>query len=184
MQLRPLPDRFWAKVDKSGECWLWRGTVDDHGYGRMGVAYRSVLAHRLAYELVIGPIPVGLTLDHLCRVRLCVNPAHLEPVTQSENVKRGGYSLKTHCPQGHPYDEANTYRSKTGRVCRACGRDRRRAGYVPVPRSSAKDKPRSERYGTGAFGPYGDPGSDERRAYFAKAAAASRLRRKALAPVA
>lgn len=83
-----------------------------------------VPAYRFAYEFLVGPIPDGLELDHLCRVRLCVNPAHLEPVTHAENNKRAGVA-KTHCKWGHPYNEANTYRRRDrpgNRQCRVCAR--------------------------------------------------------------
>jgi hypothetical protein len=136
----PLAERFWAKVDKTGGCWLWTGTVAPNGYGRISMGSKYPGAHRVAYELLVGPIPVGTELDHLCRVRLCVKvvadeqgPAHLEAVTHAENIRRGVGWLtvaemmraKTHCPQGHPYDEANTYRWRGtgGRQCRACRRN-------------------------------------------------------------
>lgn len=81
--------RFWSKVDKRpGGCWLWTGTMLRSGYGQFRLGLGHVRAHRFAYELLVGPIPEGLTLDHLCRVTACVNPLHLEPVTLSENVKR------------------------------------------------------------------------------------------------
>lgn len=87
-------ERFWAKVDRSGDCWRWTGALARGGYGFAVVGsrddpqrYRN--AHRFAYELSVGPIPEGLELDHLCRNRRCVNPAHLEPVTHSENMRRG-----------------------------------------------------------------------------------------------
>lgn len=86
---QPIADRLWAKVDKSGECWLWKGAINEHGYGHMRSEGRFVRPHRVAYELLVGPVPEGLVLDHLCRTPACVNPAHLEPVTQSENLKRG-----------------------------------------------------------------------------------------------
>lgn len=122
-------ERFWAKVERveSSECWLWLACQDGKGYGLFWVG-RYVRAHRFAYELLVGPIPEGLQLDHLCRVRHCVNPAHLEPVTNRENVLRGEglpaqAARKTHCPHGHPYDEANTLgRSDGSRVCRTCNR--------------------------------------------------------------
>lgn len=84
---RPIEVRFWEMVDKSGptDCWLWTGYGDRWGYGRFG---HGLLAHRVAFELVKGSVPPGLTLDHLCRVRRCVNPTHLEPVTQAENTRR------------------------------------------------------------------------------------------------
>lgn len=94
----------------------------------MSVDGRTVPAHRFAYELLVRPIPPGLVLDHECRVRHCVRPDHLTPVTNRENILRGvGASARcaaqTHCPAGHPYDEANTYVRPNGhRDCRECGR--------------------------------------------------------------
>ena len=134
-----LSARFWSKVDKRGpeECWLWMAARARNGYGRVGVAQAVRLAHRVAYALLIGPIPVGLTLDHFrmnpgprnapCS-RACVNPAHLEPVTQGENVLRGNglfarEARQTQCRRGHPFDEKNTYVRKNGmRNCRECSR--------------------------------------------------------------
>ena len=132
-------DRFWAKVEKSPSpdgCWTWVGRVNNQGYGSistMGRAASPILVHRFAYELLVGPIPEKMELDHLCRNRRCVNPAHLEVVTRSENCSRGDSGLawaliqrkKTHCPQGHPYDLFNTYYDKNGgRQCRICRRER------------------------------------------------------------
>ncbi|MFF8250126.1 HNH endonuclease signature motif containing protein [Streptomyces griseus] len=132
-----MKERFWSKVDKKGpwalrhgapgRCWVWRASLRPDGYGQFRLDKRTIRAHRLAYELLIGSIPEGLVIDHLCRNRACVNPAHLEPVTLQVNTLRGfGYSAiaarKTHCPQGHPYDAKNTYRRPNGkRFCRACG---------------------------------------------------------------
>lgn len=122
-------------TNASTGCMLFTGTLDRDGYGRLQVNGRRWVAHRAAYELAHGPIPDGLTLDHLCRVRNCVNPAHLEPVTLRENVLRGeGQSARnavaTHCHQGHPFDEANTYRRPGGgRTCRACKRITDRRDY-------------------------------------------------------
>lgn len=118
-------ERFWAKVDKSGDCWLWTAALDRHGYGAFRTGGRHRLAHRVAYELVIGPIPEGLDLDHLCRVHDCVNPAHLEPVTRRENLARGvGFIAReirtTHCPRGHEYSPENTYVATGSRNCRRC----------------------------------------------------------------
>jgi hypothetical protein len=133
-----LPERFWVKVDKSGECWLWLGTIGDDGYGRFARGSRAdgmVVAHKMAWTLVRGPVPPGLQLDHLCRNRACVRPDHLEPVTQQENVRRGiGVSAmnarKTGCPKGHPYDDINTYVTPGGgRQCRTCNKAREAARY-------------------------------------------------------
>lgn len=88
----PLESRFWAKVDKSGECWMWVGACGPKGYGSVGSGGhrgKTVYAHRLAWELTRGPIPRGLVIDHLCRIRRCVNPDHLETVRQRTNVIRG-----------------------------------------------------------------------------------------------
>jgi hypothetical protein len=136
-------ERFWVKVDKSGPvpparpdlgpCWLWTAKINQYGYGDFGLRSRLVKAHRLSYTILVGSIPDGLTLDHLCRVRNCVNPRHLEAVTQRVNTLRGDgfaadHAAKTKCPNDHPYDEANTYVSNVnGRHCRTCHRDRERA---------------------------------------------------------
>lgn len=173
-----LVQRFMEKVafEPNSGCWLWDAAIFPTGYGmfRTSPTKGSARAHRVAYELFVGPIPDGLCLDHRCRVRSCVNPDHLEPVTVAENARRQtslriytGHDyvvegdvrwcrncdlyqtrrkgtrafgsprnlcpnpkerthlpwFKTHCPQGHPYDEQNTYRSPQGRRhCRACGR--------------------------------------------------------------
>jgi HNH endonuclease len=97
-------------------CWLWVGATDSHGYGSIN----GFGAHRKFYQEIVGPIPPGLELDHLCRVRCCVNPAHLEPVTKIVNNHRTGNRSKTHCPSGHAYDEANTRRWRNQRHCRTC----------------------------------------------------------------
>lgn len=113
-------------------CWPWPKYRGPAGYGRVNHAGKpGQLAYRVAYQLLVDPVPDGLHLDHLCRVRECVNPAHLEPVTCQENLLRspltfqGRNARKTHCPQGHRYDEANTYVDGSGgRRCRACRRAR------------------------------------------------------------
>lgn len=125
--LVPIKDRFWTKVKKmDGGCWLWTGAISN-GYGeiRRSGKRKKVLAHRWAYESLVGPVPNGLCLDHLCRVRNCVNPSHLEAVTLGENTLRGvGLSAinrnKTHCSKGHPFSKDNTRMYKSDRVCIAC----------------------------------------------------------------
>lgn len=125
--------RFWMKVDRRGpdECWEWTGKKDNNGYGKMydggSIDYnKQYAAHRISWEINRGPIPTGLTIDHLCRNRGCVNPDHLEPVTSAVNTMRGyGYfaknSRRTHCPKGHPLSGSNLkMMKKDGKPYRAC----------------------------------------------------------------
>jgi hypothetical protein len=136
MPRKTVSERFWSKVDKSGSCWLWLAGKGSHGYGMFDAGYGMTCAHRVAYELVIGDIPAGLELDHLCRNRVCVNPSHLEPVTSQENTRRGdagkNNAVKTHCPAGHEYNQANTYVYKNRRNCRRCRNPAVRKGRVRV----------------------------------------------------
>jgi hypothetical protein len=122
-----LSDRYIPEPNSG--CWLWLGSTDEKGYALM--RHRKPLGgwttgrvHRLSYEAVYGAIPVGLVLDHKCRVRCCINPAHLEPVTNAENIRRGlagiNSASKTHCPQGHPYSGLD---HKGARICRKCQRE-------------------------------------------------------------
>lgn len=156
-------------------CWEWQGWKNDADYGYVHIDGRDQCAHRVAYKALVGPIPEGLELDHLCINPPCVNPAHLEPVTHAENQRRiavrqtscrraghdwtdpknvytrpdgsrycaecqrlkyaaevgpsyrGAMAARTHCPRGHPYDEANTYLNAGRRHCRTCMKDRKRA---------------------------------------------------------
>lgn len=110
------------------QCWTYTGSLTAAGYGLAWNGEKEVLVHRAAYEVLVGPIPEGLQLDHLCRVPACYNPAHLEPVTAAENSRRR-VALITHCPAGHPYDADNTYLAPTrfggvNRLCRTCRRER------------------------------------------------------------
>ncbi len=122
-------ERLWANTEKTDTCWLWHGLTNKEGYGRTKNEGKSLIAHRAFYELLVGPIPEGLTLDHLCRVRNCVRPDHLEPVTSGENVLRGDgpcarNARKEFCVRGHPLSDA--YVANGGRYCQVCGRDRMR----------------------------------------------------------
>lgn len=125
-----VSERFWAKVKPHGDCWLWVGGTVGAGYGHFtqGGEQKMMLAHRWSYEAIVGPIPEGLVLDHLCMVKRCVNPYHLDPVTQAVNIERNPNSINktcgevTRCPQGHEYDEANTRVHNGKRHCRACAR--------------------------------------------------------------
>lgn len=135
-----IEERFWQKVAKGispESCWHWQGTIDQDGYSRFWVgsrtnnSRRSLLAHRLAYEWLIGPIPPKLTIDHLCNTRNCVNPAHMRPVPIGDNVLRGNSiqgqnKRKTHCKRGHPLKGRFLQVVRRGRYierhCRECKR--------------------------------------------------------------
>lgn len=171
-QPTPEPDfdqetvtKFWSKVDKTEACWTWTGSIDQHGYGYFRTNGRRYAAHRFSYLLARGDIPKGLVVDHLChgwdtnckaegnwcRHRSCVNPDHLEAVTQRENLLRGhGVSgqaaRRTHCPQGHPYDEANTYFQGGDRRCRACREARKAAARIVPPSAERTHCPQGHPY--------------------------------------
>jgi HNH endonuclease len=127
---KPIAERFWEKVQKTETCWLWQAGRSGNGYGVFYQGRRPFQAHRYAYETLIGPIPDGLPLDHLCRVRHCVRPEHLEPVTPRTNTLRSSIApaainaQKTHCKRGHEFTEGNTRVSQRDgeRVCRECKR--------------------------------------------------------------
>lgn len=129
---RSLRERLLSKavIDFDTGCWRWTAGKTTNGYGKFSIGLTSQRAHRVAYELIEGPIPAGLDLDHLCRNRACINPAHLEPVTRRENLRRSPITLpalyvaRTHCNAGHAYDAENTLMEQDGsRRCRACKRE-------------------------------------------------------------
>lgn len=137
-----MTPRYLAKVNKSGPvsahrpdlgaCWIWLGHIIQNGYGQFRDGAKIKLAHRVSYEMSVGPIPDGMELDHLCRNRACVNPAHLEAKTGRANRRAAGARtnvLKTHCPNGHAYTPENTYLYRAARYCRECKRVRDRKRY-------------------------------------------------------
>lgn len=149
--------RFWSNVNKEGPipvdkpwlgpCWLWTGWArNQYGYGGFSFKKKHYLAYRIAYEQVVGEIPEGLEPDHLCKNPPCVNPAHLEPVTKSENDRRGRQGeylrekqqAKTHCPQGHEYTPENTYTWHGQRQCRTCKSEKNKQWYQQHPEKVAE----------------------------------------------
>jgi hypothetical protein len=137
---RPAKHPDYVEEDRGYEtpCWIWQGAKDWDGYGLLKRGGVSGGAHRWYYTKLVGPIPEGLTLDHLCYVRDCVNPAHLEPKSHAENVRLGRHvnTAKTHCKHGHEFTPENTYMNSGHRVCRAC-----RRAYEKTRRLEAEPKP-------------------------------------------
>lgn len=161
-----LPPKFWTKVEigpdgfhsqtgeNLGPCWIWIAGIDGNGYGSWGGSIGDKIvvraAHRWAYLVLIGDVPIGLELDHLCEIKLCCNPTHLEPVSHAVNCRRGKASVinggrqrsKTHCKYGHAFDDRNTRVTVSGRRCRKCGAIRaanlRRSGFVASKRSRSR----------------------------------------------
>lgn len=134
---QPEPDRFWPKVDKAGPvpecrpdlgpCWIWLAAPDGKGYGAFSLTGRKITkAHIWSWTDANGPVPEGLELDHVCRVKLCVRPSHLEPVTHGENVSRAR-KARTTCRWGHDLSDAAIRKSDGARLCRTCTREWSRA---------------------------------------------------------
>lgn len=123
-----LLERAMLRTSKDEDgCWRWTGILTGPGYGQFAIAHATLaIAHRAVYELLVGPIPDGLELDHACRVRNCVNPDHLEPVSRQENLRR---SRRTHCKYGHEFTAENTYMQPKGKQCKTCGRIAARVKY-------------------------------------------------------
>lgn len=149
----PIAWRFWSKVEFTDSCWNWLACRNQDGYGAFGIGSRAdgtrriIGAHRWAYEFAIGPIPDGMEIDHICHTRYCVRPDHLQVVTPVMNKKLAEFDhlgqwqkSKTHCPSGHPYDEANTHIGTKGeRKCRTCNRLRAIKWRANQRRNSAHD---------------------------------------------
>jgi hypothetical protein len=119
--MEPL-DRFMKKIKETNSCWIFEGSKTN-GYGQFWVKNKKYLAHRWIYEQIVGKIPDGMQIDHLCRERSCVNPDHLEIVSNAEQQKRRS-EAQTHCKHGHEFTEKNTYLYNNKRNCRSCNRRR------------------------------------------------------------
>ena len=122
-------DRFWHKVNKTNDCWIWTSDKDWNGYGRFNINYKSYYAHRISYLLHHKHISAGLQLHHICNNPSCVNVEHLKQITQTENLIKSDNigsrnKIKTHCPQGHEYTFENTYVTTANRrICKTCNRN-------------------------------------------------------------
>lgn len=138
--VKPFEEKFWPKVevDPNSGCWLWTGALFPGGYAALGGKGTTTNAHRLAYEHFVGPVPSDMDVDHKCRVRCCVNPAHMVVATRKENIRRaieaGAHvGAATHCPRGHAYEGENVHWVEGRRYCQTCRetyyrRNERRAG--------------------------------------------------------
>lgn len=144
-----------VKIASHSDCWLWQGKTQNSGYGQFSIGSRKtvrklVYAHRFSYEQMVGCIPPGMQIDHLCKERLCVNPDHLEVVTPRVNTHRGNTitaknAVKTACPSGHPYNDANTIVSAGKRYCRTC-RIKQAEARKNDPRVQAMNREKTRRY--------------------------------------
>ena len=121
LKTMPITERLikYTDVLPGTDCLLWVGVIDKYGYGKLTVKGKNKFVHRLMYELCTGEIPAGMTIDHLCRTKNCINPSHLEVVTAAENKSRG---KKARCLRGHEYTPENTKKEPRGRSCRTCNR--------------------------------------------------------------
>lgn len=141
-------DRSWMPEPNTG-CWIWARALNDKGYGRFCYNWTVERAHRVAWKIYRGEIPIGMQIDHLCRNRFCVNPNHLEVVTQQENIRRGEAGVvtkqkqkaKTHCVRGHAYEGSNLYEweRRGWRQCRKCQEINRQKRKVDLRKERAKD---------------------------------------------
>lgn len=129
-------NQFQRFTESGAGCWIWDGPTDKDGYGRAKISGKTRRAHRAFYEKFVGPIPFGFEIDHLCNVRRCVNPKHLEAISREMHIRRSSFgvyqTLKTHCPRGHEYTPDNTIRkphAPSRRYCRECNRNSCRAYY-------------------------------------------------------
>ena len=136
----PIEEQFWSKVNRTESCWNWTGEIQHDGYGKIRFNGRHIGAHRACLLLLGTSIPQGLTIDHLCRNRRCVNPKHLEVVTLRENLLRGNnicmrHATRTHCKRGHPLSGLNLRMQGKYRVCRSC-----QVAYYAVSNASRRAK--------------------------------------------
>jgi hypothetical protein len=142
-----LPERILSRIEKTDTCWLWRGAIKENGYGKTSWEGKPAYSHRVVYTQLVGPIPEGLEIDHLCKVRNCVRPEHLRVTDRSGN--NSNRTLKTHCKNGHELvgDNVAIRGDNGGRRCRACTRETgRRWTQASRDRAGlARQKPRARK---------------------------------------
>lgn len=135
-----IKEKLFSYIEKTDTCWIWNGPIGTGGYGMFSTAHHrgySIRAHRAAYQILVGDIPEGLVIDHLCRVRHCVNPEHLQAVTFNENAKRRSIAY-THCKHGHEYDENNTHVYNGKKYCRMCHKIREKKRRLEKKNSNVR----------------------------------------------